>query len=443
MSGNALVIKNLGKQFKLYNSPKDRLRDWVSRNAKFHKEFWALKDINFEVSKGEFFGILGHNGAGKSTLLKLISGILVPTVGEIESSGKMLSIFGLSLGSSDKLTGRENILNRAKILGFPDNFIEERMDEIIEFSELGDFIDYPVANYSAGMKSRLNFSMYASFNADILVLDEVLAVGDIFFKHKCYERLSELKDEKTTIILVTHSINSIRQYCSRVLVLDKGEQIFLGETKEAINVYTRLNRKPVGNLGNQHQSSAISFANSGDRKWHGAKFEKPNNEETTLLKLPISKEFASLIEVNIFNESKEPSTVFLQGENISIYYSFEVKQKIINPYGGIAIEDIYGNIIHSKTTFQFDTLAPSTLWPGDVITFNHQIKLDIQTQTYFLSFRFGSYYGDQEEILYGLHNAINIDVILSLLSGPNKNFSGICDLPSSCEIRWQSIQNEN
>jgi ABC-type polysaccharide/polyol phosphate transport system ATPase subunit len=443
MSDNALIVRNLGKKFKLYNSPKDRLRDWISRNPKFHKEFWALKDINFEVKKGEFFGILGHNGAGKSTLLKIISGILVPTLGEFETDGKMLSIFGLSLGNSDRLTGRENILNRAKILGFPINFIEEKMNEIIEFSELGEFIDYPVGNYSSGMKSRLNFSMYALLDADLLVLDEVLAVGDIFFKQKCYQRMSELNDKGTSIILVTHSIASIRQYCSHVMVLDRGEQIFIGDTKEAIRIYTQMNRKyNLGEkLGIQQESSNESSIKSMERKWYGIEFKSPETEEHPLLKLPINKEFASLIEVSIYNESNMPSTVFGQGESISIYYSFEINLKIDNPYGGIAITDIYGNIIHSKTSFQFDSIAPSTLWPGDIIKFSHQVKLDIQTQTYFLGFRLGSYNGAHEEILYGLNNAVNIDVIYSPLSGRSNKFSGLCDLPSSCKIKWQTINN--
>lgn len=442
MEENTLLVNNLSKQFKLYNTPKDRLRELFSKK-KYHKDFWALKDINFEVQRGEFFGILGHNGAGKSTLLKIISGILLPTEGTIVSHGKILSIFGLSLGNSDQLTGRENILNRAKILGFPDNFIEEKMDEIIEFSELGEFIDYPVNTYSSGMKSRLNFSLYSILDADILILDEVLAVGDIFFKQKCYQRMSELNESGTTIVLVTHSISSIRQYCSRSMVLNKGEQVFVGDTREAINIYSRINKRKQPIAAHLFPTEAKSESSRVDkeREWFGDGFKNPDTEHKPLIKLPVDKEIASLTEFSLYNESKHSSTVFIQGERISIYYGFQIKEYIAKPYGGISIIDKYGNIIHSKTTVQLDSQLPEFLFPGDKIRFFHQIQLDLKAQTYFLGIRLGSYSDNQEEVLFGLNNSITIEVLSPELVGNNPEFSGLCDLQNSCKVEWNTVRN--
>lgn len=441
MEENTLQVNNLWKKFKLYNTPKDRLRE-LFINKSFHKDFWALKDINFEVQRGEFFGILGHNGAGKSTLLKIISGILLPTEGTIVSHGKILSIFGLSLGNSDQLTGRENILNRAKILGFPNNFIEEKMDEIIEFSELGDFIDYPVSTYSSGMKSRLNFSLYSILDADILILDEVLAVGDIFFKQKCYQRMSELNESGTTIVLVTHSISSIRQYCSRSMVLNKGEQIFIGDTREAINTYSRINKRkqPVATHLFPAETKSETARRDMEREWYGEGFKKPDTEHEPLLKLPVDKEFASLTEFNLFNETKHSSTVFNQGERISIYYGFKVKEYIANPYAGILISDKYGNIIHSKTTVQLNSQLPEILLPGDKIRFFHQIQLDVKAQTYFLGIRLGSFSDNHEEVLFGLNNSITIEVISPELVGNSPEFLGLCDLQSFCKTEWNTVR---
>lgn len=441
MTNNALIVKNLGKMFKLYSSPKDRLLDWLSRNKNYRKEFWALRNINFEVKKGEFFGILGPNGAGKSTLLKLVAGILDPTEGEIETNGKILSIFGLALGNSDVLTGRENIFNRAKILGIPNNFIEEKIENIIEFSELGDFIDFPVSTYSSGMKSRLNFSLYSMLDADLLILDEVLAVGDIFFKQKCYQRMSELNESGTSIILVTHSAASIRQFCTKAMVLDKGEQAYLGNTKEALRFYRNINKrsKHIPALDPYAVLNTETALEGDNRKWYGVIFKKPEPEENPILDLPIKKELASLIEFGIYNESKKPSTMFFQGERISIYYSFEVNQKILYPYGRIAINDIYGNLIHSKTTYQLDAESPEYLLPGDIIRFLHQVQLDIKTWTYFLGLNLGSYTDGIDNAVFGINNFMSFEVIPSQDNNTSSYFGGLCDLESSSKMVWYTI----
>ena len=224
-SSNEVVLRveNLGKTFKFYPSQTGRIKEWLAFGKRsYHQNFQALTDVSFEVRRGEFLGVIGPNGAGKSTLLKIITGVLEQTGGSYSTRGKVLSLLELSGGMDDDLTGRENVIRSAQLLGFPDNYARDRMDEIAEFAELGDFFDRPLISYSSGMRIRLAFSLFAFMDCDILILDEVLAVGDIFFKQKCYARLEELIARETAVILVTHSTGVVRRYCKEVIVLNKG-----------------------------------------------------------------------------------------------------------------------------------------------------------------------------------------------------------------------------
>ena len=176
-----LQVKNLGKRFKLYSDTWGRIKEWLTFGRhSYHKDFWSLKDISFQVHRGGFLGVIGPNGAGKSTLLKVITGVLEPTEGSYQIDGKVLSLIELSGGMDDDLTGRENIIRSAQLLGFPDGYLKERMTHIAEFADLGDFFDTPLRFYSSGMRIRLAFSLFAFLECDVLILDEVLAVGDIF-----------------------------------------------------------------------------------------------------------------------------------------------------------------------------------------------------------------------------------------------------------------------
>lgn len=203
-----------------------------------YEEFWALRDVSFDIQKGEVVGIVGKNGAGKSTLLKIISGILKPTGGTVEVHGNIVPMLELGSGFDHDLTGRENIFLNGAILGYSEEFLKRKYDEIVEFSELGKFIDVPLRNYSSGMLMRLAFSVATVVNPDILIVDEILAVGDADFQAKSKARMLELMGGGTTVLFVSHSIDQIREMCDRVIWLEHGQVKMLGETDAVCNQYS-------------------------------------------------------------------------------------------------------------------------------------------------------------------------------------------------------------
>lgn len=217
-------------------SIKEYMVQLVKRKIKY-EEFWALKDVSFEIEKGEVVGIIGHNGAGKSTLLKVISGILKPTSGELEVNGNIVPMLELGSGFDHDLTGRENIFLNGAILGYTEMYLKEKYDEIVEFSELGKFIDVPIRNYSSGMLMRLAFSIATVVQPEILIVDEILAVGDASFQEKSKARMLELMGGGTTVLFVSHSLDQIREMCDRVIWLEHGNMRMIGETKTVCDSY--------------------------------------------------------------------------------------------------------------------------------------------------------------------------------------------------------------
>ena len=202
-----------------------------------YEEFWALKNVSFEVERGEVVGIIGHNGAGKSTLLKVISGILKPTGGELEVHGNVVPMLELGSGFDHDLTGRENIFLNGSILGYSEKYLKEKYEQIVEFSELGKFIDVPIRNYSSGMLMRLAFSIATVVQPEILIVDEILAVGDAAFQEKSKARMLELMSGGTTVLFVSHSLEQIREMCDRVIWLEHGQIKAIGATKEICDAY--------------------------------------------------------------------------------------------------------------------------------------------------------------------------------------------------------------
>ena len=230
-----IEVKNVSMSFRLSQDRIQSIKEYLVTLAKGklkYKEFWALKNVSFTVRPGEVLGIIGRNGAGKSTILKVISGILKPTEGSVSVRGNIVPMLELGSGFDFDLTGRENIYLNGSILGYSRHFLDEKYDEIVSFSELGEFIEMPIRNYSSGMMMRLAFSIATVVNPEILIVDEILAVGDEAFQRKSRQRMLELMGGGTTVLFVSHSLDQIREMCDRVLWLDHGQIKMLGETKE-------------------------------------------------------------------------------------------------------------------------------------------------------------------------------------------------------------------
>lgn len=236
-----IVVDNVSMRFNLASERVDSLKDLLIKKMKFQSvnfdEFWALRDITFSVDKGESCALIGANGSGKSTMLKIISGILTPTKGRVEVNGSIAPLIELGAGFDYELTGRENIFLNGAILGYTKKLMLEKYDEIIDFSELGDFINVPVKNYSSGMIARLGFSIATMVKPEILVVDEILAVGDQTFQDKCHKRLEYMMNGGTTVLLVSHSVEDVKRICQKAVWIDKSELRFVGDVDEALDRY--------------------------------------------------------------------------------------------------------------------------------------------------------------------------------------------------------------
>jgi len=233
-----IELKNVSKKFRLYHEKTRSLKERIlGRSRNVYEELWALKDINLEIKKGETVGIIGVNGSGKTTLLKLIAKILYPTEGEIITKGKIATLIELGAGFHPDLTGRENVYLNGAILRMTKREIDEKFDDIVKFAEIEKFIDIPLRNYSSGMKMRLGFSIAIHVNPDILLVDEVLAVGDAAFKQKCYEKIREFQKQEKTILYVSHNLESVKNLCNWTIWLDKGIIKEKGSPDRVIDAY--------------------------------------------------------------------------------------------------------------------------------------------------------------------------------------------------------------
>lgn len=254
MSNIVISVQNLSKCYQIYENPRDRLKQFITPRLqhmagqipkKYFREFWALKDVSFEIKKGETIGIIGHNGSGKSTLLQLICGTLNPTSGSVQTNGRIAALLELGSGFNPEFTGRENVFMNATVLGLSQKEIEERFEDILAFADIGDFIERPVKTYSSGMLVRLAFAVQASVDPDILVVDEALAVGDEKFQRKCFARLENLKSRGSSILFVSHSPASIIELCDKTLFLHHGERLMYDQAPKAIRAYQKLIYAPV------------------------------------------------------------------------------------------------------------------------------------------------------------------------------------------------------
>ena len=239
----ALSVEHVSMKFNLSSQKVDNIKEYVIKMLKkelMYQEFWALKDVNFEIKRGDRVGIMGLNGAGKSTLLKVIAGVLKPTEGTVKCNGKIVPLLELGAGFDKQYTGAENIYLYGAVLGYSKEFIDKKYKDIVEFSELGKFIDVPIKNYSSGMRARLGFSIATTVSPEILILDEVLSVGDAKFRKKSEKKIMDMFDQGVTVLFVSHSLEQVRRLCNKAMILDHGKLVAYGDIEEVADQYEAM-----------------------------------------------------------------------------------------------------------------------------------------------------------------------------------------------------------
>ena len=390
----ALEVKDITKIFKIYDSNLDRLKE-IFFKKKYYKEFIANKNISFDLYKGETLGIIGINGAGKSTILKIIAGVLEPTSGEIIKHGKVTALLELGTGFNDQLTGRENIYMNGVLIGMSKQECKKKEKDIIEFSELGDYINEPIYTYSSGVKMRLAFSIAIFSNPDILIVDEALSVGDAHFSAKCTRALRDRKKKNMSIIYVSHDLNSLKLLCNRVLLLNHGEVVKVGNPEDVINSYNFL----IAKLNDKEE-----------------KIEIKNTKKNSFGTFDIE-----ILDVKIIG-SKSNADIISSGEEANIIIRVNSKIDINNMTLGFLIKDKFGQDIFGTNTFHHN--IPLSFKKNTITIFKIKVKLNIGPGKYSITAAIHSRDTHLEHCSHWLDNACNFEI-----AGIDGNiFTGLCKL---------------
>ena len=379
-----LKVENVGKRYEIYEAPHQRLLQTLLRGRRqFYKEFWALKDVSFEVKKGECLGIIGRNGCGKSTLLQIIAGTLAPTIGRVSVNGKVAALLELGSGFNPEFTGRENVYMNGAIMGLSRAEMDKKFDEIAAFADIGEFIDQPVKIYSAGMMVRLAFAVQARIDASIVIIDEALAVGDIFFRQKCYTRLEQLKNSGAAILLVSHSMPDIEQHCERAILLNDGVPRFIGAATEATKHYYLLHQAQSTAAAAPHP---IADANESLPTKYSPLIPRPPVGAFIDIsdKPQVTNGQACCIGLAICDTNNQPCHSFRQGDRAVFYYEFELKENIGIPICGLVLSNERGIIVHGKHSWQYGVEAFPSLGIGSKIVCRQEIGLELAQGDYVL-----------------------------------------------------------
>lgn len=368
----AIRVTDITKCYELYATPKDRFKQILmpsfaklaekvfrspplttqANSPRFFKEVWALRNISFQVMPGETMGIIGRNGSGKSTLLQIISGTLAPTSGEVSVIGRTAALLELGSGFNPEYSGRDNIFHNGLILGLSKKEVQNKYDEIVSFADIGEFINHPVKTYSSGMFVRLAFAVQSHIDASVIIIDEALAVGDVFFRQKCYKRLEHLRDSGAAILLVSHSMPEIEQFCEKAILLENGSQSFIGSSTEATKRYYLLNQGSTTISLQDSTQETPDDSRSSDA--HAPPPFRPPPEAFIDIsrKTQVNNGKAVCVGVALTNEAGEPCSSFQQGDKAVFYFEFNLNEDIGVPVCGIVISNERGVIVYGKNSWQ-------------------------------------------------------------------------------------------
>lgn len=427
MSSNdyAIHVKGLSKCYQIYATPRDRLKQFIVPYLKsklgkpatpYYSEFWALNPMEFKISKGETVGILGKNGSGKSTLLQIICGTLTPTDGTVDVNGRVAALLELGSGFNMEFTGKENVYMNAAVLGLTKSEIDERYDAIIDFADIGHFIEQPVKTYSSGMIVRLAFAVAINVTPDILIVDEALAVGDAAFQQKCFKRIDEMQSAGCSILLVTHDLSSVVQFCDRAMIISHGTLIEEGDAKHIVGQFKKLMAaQSVGRSTEQVIAGVHEPVKRGDLHTH---YEiNPNHTR-------YGEENVSIIDWGIVDTDGQAIAAIDNEEEVEVLLTLQFKTDCTAPIIGYFLTDLKGReFAGTNTLFENHDLPPCKA--GDVMTVKFKQRFSLSAGTYALNIGCSEYVRDDLVVHHRLYDITLINIT------SKKQFVGFCDLNSS------------
>lgn len=414
MSDTVIKITNLVKEYKMYARKKDRLFEAILPRYKKHTVFRAMDNLSLEIKKGEVLGILGKNGAGKSTLLKMITGVVTPTSGNIEVNGKISSLLELGAAFNPELTGVENIYQHGQVMGLTNKQIEEKKDEIIEFADIGEHLYQPVKTYSSGMFARLAFACAINVEPDILIVDEVLSVGDIAFQLKCFKKFEQFKEKGKTIIFVTHNIADVLKNCNRAIILENGKMTFDGSVKDGVNKYKKI----IVGMSDSESKEMEDTAKEAEVKSTTVKDEKivlAEEWKSHFAQNPNIIEYgnkkAEVIDYGMFDLNNNPINAFDNGDEVILRSKVIFHEQVKDPIFTMTVKDFQGNDI-AGTNSEIEKVITGTFEAGDVVVAEFRQRIPVVSGKYTLSFSCTRFNLKGElEVLNRKYDALLIEVI--------------------------------
>ncbi len=439
----AIQVKDVTKIYKLYDKPIDRLKESLNPLHKnYHKDFYALNHISFQVKKGETVGIIGTNGSGKSTILKIITGVLTPTEGDVQVKGVISALLELGAGFNSDYTGIENIYMNGTMMGFTRKEMDAKLQDILDFADIGDFVYQPVKTYSSGMFVRLAFALAINVDPEILIVDEALSVGDVFFQSKCYRRMDEIRKNGTTILMVTHDMGSIIKYCDKVVLLNKGEFIAEGEPGRMVDMYKKILAGQMDSLKEELEemndfSGEKALEEGKEQLFEKKKFEKEASGHTGLMKDKITinasrTEYgdgrAEIFDLGLCDERGNLTNLLLKGEMFTIKERIRFNADIQAPIFTYTIKDKKGTDL-SGTNTMFEGTDIKPVKRGDVYDVSFKQKMTLQGGEYLLSMSCTGFENGEHVVYHRLYDVANITVI------SNKNTVGVYDMESEVETK--------
>ncbi len=405
----AIRVSHLNKKYKLFAHNRDRIIDALGLSRKPHyNEHMALDDVDMTIYRGETVGIIGTNGSGKSTILKIITGVLSPTSGEVEVNGRISALLELGAGFNLEYNGIENIYLNGTMIGFSEKEIEERMDDILSFADIGEYVYQPVKMYSSGMFMRLAFAVAINIDPEILIVDEALAVGDVFFQAKCFHKFEEFKQQGKTVLFVSHDLSSISKYCDRVVLLNQGHKLGEGSPKEMIDIYKQV-------LVGQYDPD-----NPGAKPKEGTVVTNPNALEYGSGK-------ARIRSYEILDDKGVRNSTILKGAECTFRLEVEFLEDVKAPIFAFTVKNKYGvEITGTNSMFEKAFLEP--VEKGTVKRISFTQRVDLQGGEYLISLGVTGYEGETFTVYHRLYDVMDLTVV------SNKNTVGYYDMNSRVVI---------